>query len=62
MARACVVGAAMNVRINLADIEDDAEAAVMLRRAREAVEITRERADALEADTWRRLGVAELAP
>jgi glutamate formiminotransferase/formiminotetrahydrofolate cyclodeaminase len=62
MARACVVGAAMNVRINLADIEGDPEAADMLRRAREAVESTRERADALEAETWRRLGVAELAP
>jgi glutamate formiminotransferase/formiminotetrahydrofolate cyclodeaminase len=62
MARACVAGAAMNVRINLADIEDDPDAADMLRRARAAVESTRERADALEAETWRRLGVPDLAP
>jgi glutamate formiminotransferase/formiminotetrahydrofolate cyclodeaminase len=62
MARACVVGAAMNVRINLADMEDDLDAVDMLGRARAAVDATRQRADALEAETWRRLGVPDLAP
>ena len=62
MARACVAGAAMNVRINLAEMEDDPDAADMLRRVRAAVDATRQRADDLETETWRRLGVPDLAP
>lgn len=56
MARAAVVGAAMNVRINLQDMVDDPEAAEMLRRADDAVEATCAAADELVAEVWRRLG------
>lgn len=59
MARACAVGAAMNVRINLVDMADDDEAAELWRRASAALALTRERADALEAATWRQLGVGD---
>jgi formiminotetrahydrofolate cyclodeaminase len=56
MARACVVGAAMNVRINLQDMADDADAAQMLERADRAVEETERLAEALIATTWTRIG------
>ena len=56
MARSAAVGAAMNVRINLQDMIDDAEAAVMLERADAALERTEQEATALVAEVWRRLG------
>jgi len=56
MARACAVGAAMNVRINLKDISDDPEAAELLRRADEALERTEKASASLESATWRRIG------
>ncbi len=56
MARAAASGAAMNVRINLKDIADDAEAAALLDRADAALAASEQAAAALEADIWRRLG------
>ena len=56
MARAAVEGAAMNVYINLQDMADDPEAAVMLSRADEAVKKTERIAVELQAEVWRLLG------
>jgi glutamate formiminotransferase/formiminotetrahydrofolate cyclodeaminase len=56
MARACAVGAAMNVRINLQEMTDDPEAAELLRRADEALERTEVSSAALEKLTWQRIG------
>jgi len=56
MARACVVGAAMNVRINLQGMADDPEAAELLARADRAVEETERAADAVISTTWSRIG------
>ncbi len=56
MARASVVGAAMNVRINLQDMGDDPEAAELLARADRAVEETEAVAEAVVAATWSRIG------
>lgn len=56
MARACVVGAAMNVRINLQDISEDFDAAEMLKQADRAVEETERAAAAVIAATWSRIG------
>jgi glutamate formiminotransferase/formiminotetrahydrofolate cyclodeaminase len=61
MARAAALGAAMNVRINLQDMADDPEAAVMLKRADEALATTAKAAAALEAEVWSLLGGGELA-
>ncbi len=54
MARAAAVGAAMNVAINLREMEDD-RAADMRRRAREAAEETTRLAGEVEGAVWRRL-------
>ena len=56
MARAAALGAAMNVRINLLEMTDDAEAAEMSKRASAAVRRTRELADDLESSVWSALG------
>jgi len=56
MARAAALGAAMNVRINLADMADDPDALVMLTRADEALRNTRARAAEVEAEVWGGLG------
>jgi len=56
MARAAALGAAMNVRINLQDMTDDAEAAAMLERADRALAETTKAAAALEAEVWSSLG------
>lgn len=56
MARAAVIGAAMNVRINLQEMTDDPEAAAMLARAETAMAETERLADALMATTWQRIG------
>mgnify|MGYP001827101706 CR=1 FL=1 len=56
MAAAAVLAAAMNVRINLQGLEDDAEAAVMLQRADRAVKDARARARAGESEVWTGLG------
>jgi len=61
MARAAALGAAMNVRINLQDMTDDAEAAAMLERADKALAETTKAAAALEAEVWNSLGGGELA-
>ncbi len=55
MARAAAIGAAMNVRINLKDIDDE-QAAAMLERADSAVAATDEAATSLIAEVWRSLG------
>jgi formiminotetrahydrofolate cyclodeaminase len=60
MARAAALGAAMNVRINLQDMADDPEAAVMLKRADEALATTAKAAAALESEVWGLLGGGEL--
>jgi glutamate formiminotransferase/formiminotetrahydrofolate cyclodeaminase len=56
MAAAAVLAAAMNVRINLQGLEDDAEAADMLRRADRAVKDARMRAYEVESEVWKGLG------
>jgi glutamate formiminotransferase/formiminotetrahydrofolate cyclodeaminase len=56
MVRAAVVGAAMNVRINLQDMKSDAEAGDMIERADAAVERTSAIAAQVEASVWKRLG------
>jgi glutamate formiminotransferase/formiminotetrahydrofolate cyclodeaminase len=56
MARAAVVGAAMNVRINLQEMTDDPEAAALLDRAGAALQATIEAADRFVAEVWKRLG------
>ena len=56
MARAAALGAAMNVRINLADMSHDPEALEMLTRADEALQTTRARAAEVEAEVWGSLG------
>ncbi len=56
MTAAAVTAAAMNVRINLRDMEDDADAADLLRRADEAVRTTRKQAREVESGVWRDLG------
>jgi glutamate formiminotransferase/formiminotetrahydrofolate cyclodeaminase len=56
MASAAALGAAMNVYINLHDIDDDPAAASMLESADAAVEATRAVADQVEAEVLRRLG------
>ena len=56
MARAAALGAAMNVRINLADMADDPDALAMLTRADEALRTTRVRAAEVEAEVWGGLG------
>jgi len=56
MARAAALGAAMNVRINLADMADDPDASDMLNRADEALRNTRARAAEVEAEVWSVLG------
>ena len=61
MARAAALGAAMNVRINLQDMTDDAEAAAMLERADRALAETTKAAAALETEVWASLGGGELA-
>jgi formiminotetrahydrofolate cyclodeaminase len=56
MARAAALGAAMNVRINLQDLNDDPDAKAMLRRANEVVRKTRQRAAEVEAEVWGSFG------
>lgn len=56
MARAAALGAAMNVRINLQGMADDAEAAGLLERADAVVEAVRRRASEVEAAVWEALG------
>jgi glutamate formiminotransferase/formiminotetrahydrofolate cyclodeaminase len=56
MAGAAALGAAMNVRINLQGMEDDAEAGELLDRADRAVAATRARAREVEAEVWASLG------
>ena len=56
MARAAALGAAMNVRINLADMAEDPDAMAMLTRADEALRKTRVRAAEVEAEVWGGLG------
>ncbi len=56
MARAAAVGAAMNVRINLQEMTDDADAEELLRRSEEALERTEAAAAELVSATWRRIG------
>jgi len=56
MARACAVGAAMNVRINLQDMADDPEAAEMLERADRALVQTEQRAAEVVDEVWRLIG------
>jgi glutamate formiminotransferase/formiminotetrahydrofolate cyclodeaminase len=56
MARAAVVGAAMNVRINLQDMAEDPEAAELLQRADQALETTLAAADTFVAEVWKQLG------
>jgi glutamate formiminotransferase/formiminotetrahydrofolate cyclodeaminase len=56
MARAAALGAAMNVRINLQGMADDAVAAGLLERADAAVEAARRRASEVEAAVWEALG------
>jgi glutamate formiminotransferase/formiminotetrahydrofolate cyclodeaminase len=56
MARSAAVGAAMNVRINLQDMEDDPEAADMLSRAESALTATESSAQDLVGEVWTRLG------
>jgi glutamate formiminotransferase/formiminotetrahydrofolate cyclodeaminase len=56
MARAAALGAAMNVRINLQGMENDAEAAGMLERANTAVKMTRDLAAEVEGTVWEGLG------
>ena len=60
MARAAALGAAMNVRINLQDMADDAEAAAMLVRADRALAETTKAAAVLESEVWSSLGGGEL--
>lgn len=60
MARAAALGAAMNVRINLQEMADDAEAAAMLERADKALAATSKAATELEAEVWGLLGGGEL--
>ncbi|MCG6962642.1 MAG: glutamate formimidoyltransferase [Acidobacteria bacterium] len=55
MAQAAAAGAAMNVRINLQGMDDD-EAAELVKRADEAVDVTSARAGEVQAEVWRRLG------
>jgi glutamate formiminotransferase/formiminotetrahydrofolate cyclodeaminase len=59
MARAAVEGAAMNVYINLRDMAEDADAADLLCRADNAVTATRETAQRVAAEVWRRLGKSD---
>jgi glutamate formiminotransferase/formiminotetrahydrofolate cyclodeaminase len=56
MTRAAALGAAMNVRINLQDMADDADAKAMLERADEAVRRTGKRASEIESEVWEALG------
>ena len=56
MTRAAALGAAMNVRINLQDMADDADAKAMLERADEAVRTTGKRASEIESEVWEALG------
>jgi glutamate formiminotransferase/formiminotetrahydrofolate cyclodeaminase len=56
MARAAAIGAAMNVRINLKDMADDAQALELLERADAAVRSARARASQVEAEVWSALG------
>jgi glutamate formiminotransferase/formiminotetrahydrofolate cyclodeaminase len=56
MARSAVVGAAMNVYINLQDIAGEPDAAELLRRADAAVQRTEEIAGAVVDDVWESLG------
>ena len=56
MARAAALGAAMNVRINLANMVSDPDALAMLDRADEALRKTRARAAEVEAEVWGTLG------
>jgi len=50
------LGAAMNVRINLADMVSDPDALAVLDRADEALRKTRARAAEVEAEVWGGLG------
>jgi glutamate formiminotransferase/formiminotetrahydrofolate cyclodeaminase len=56
MAGAAVLAAAMNVRINLQDMDDDTEAIELLQRADRAVADTRKRAAEVESEVWGALG------
>jgi glutamate formiminotransferase/formiminotetrahydrofolate cyclodeaminase len=56
MASAAALGAAMNVRINLQGMEDDAEASELMDRADRAVSATRKRAGEIESEVWTSLG------
>ncbi len=56
MARASVVGAAMNVRINLQDMEGDEEAKTLLERAEAALQETEKVSGDVERAVWARLG------
>jgi glutamate formiminotransferase/formiminotetrahydrofolate cyclodeaminase len=56
MARAAALGAAMNVRINLADMADDPDALDMLSRVDVALRKARVRAAEVEGEVWRSLG------
>lgn len=56
MTRAAALGAAMNVRINLQDMADDADAKAMLERADEAVRRTGKTASEIESEVWEALG------
>ncbi|HSL18872.1 MAG TPA: glutamate formimidoyltransferase [Methylomirabilota bacterium] len=60
MARAAALGAAMNVRINLQDMADDADAREMLGRADRALAETARAAAAVEREVWSLLGGGEL--
>jgi glutamate formiminotransferase/formiminotetrahydrofolate cyclodeaminase len=60
MARAAALGAAMNVRINLQDMADDAGAREMLGRADRALAETVRTAAAVEREVWALLGGGEL--
>ena len=55
MARSAVVGAAMNVYINLQDISGEPDAAELLRRADAAVQRTEEIAGAIVDEVWESL-------
>ena len=56
MARAAALGAAMNVRINLAGMADDSDALAMLSRVDAALRKARVRAAEVEAEVWGSLG------
>ncbi len=56
MARAAAVGAALNVRINLQEMTEDAEASELLQRAEAALTTVERTSAEVEAAIWERLG------